>query len=574
MRSLVLLLCAASAAEGLHPLQARPLLRAPAVQRARVSAVSLADLLLLAEHQARTAAAISSAVTARYGAELASLADLFSLAEHQVSYAAVFGSEVAARYGAELVEHPLKTHVVTAASLFLVGDAISQSIQAARAIREPGDAPVAYDVRRAASFGLFSAMWSGVFQAWWFDLLNGNIPGGTTTTDHLIAAVEKTAMCQLVSAPLVYLPLLFTVQGLVRGWSAERTLSHSQANYRPLLQRNWSFWWPVQLVQFSAVTAEWQLPFVCSAALVWAIILSGASEPAPQLAASSLADIITIGAADGAVPDKYVFVAAAIILSAASEPTPLLAASSLADIGLSGAAEGAGGHDEIEVKIATSPTPIIGARAAFRLRVGQDGSGQGCVDEENCSGVGGGGGSGDDAVAVTVMPMAMPSVLLSPPAQPTPSSSGLPHVTPLGGSERAADSASIRPPPGAPLVLPAQPIPVPLTQPTPSGSGPPQRRNSRPAGIYADLDTGDEEDEDTGNDTSSSSECLFSTFRHALQRRPQKELTGDGTWLLNMLRESAGAGECWRLPAARVNVACKEPSLGPINEAYCRDIVV
>mmetsp|Transcript_42631 Transcript_42631/g.99984 ORF Transcript_42631/g.99984 Transcript_42631/m.99984 type:complete len:334 (+) Transcript_42631:213-1214(+) len=127
------------------------------------------------------------------------------------------------------------------------------------------------------------------------------------------------------------------------------------------------------------------------------------------------------------------------------------------------------------------------------------------------------------------MPMAMPSVLLSPPAQPTPSSSGPPHVTPLGGSERAADSASIRPPPGAPPVLPAQPTPVPLTQPTPSGSGPPQRRNSRPAGIYADLDTGDEEDEDTGNDTSSSSECLFSTFRHALQRRLQKELTGDGT---------------------------------------------
>mmetsp|Transcript_42635 Transcript_42635/g.100001 ORF Transcript_42635/g.100001 Transcript_42635/m.100001 type:complete len:234 (+) Transcript_42635:213-914(+) len=172
------------------------------------------------------------------------------------------------------------------------------------------------------------------------------------------------------------------------------------------------------------------------------------------------------------------------------------------------------------------------------------------------------------------MPMAMPSVLLSPPAQPTPSSSGPPHVTPLGGSERAADSASIRPPPGAPPVLPAQPTPVPLTQPTPSGSGPPQRRNSRPAGIYADLDTGDEEDEDTGNDTSSSSECLFSTFRHALQRRLQKELTGDGTWLLNMLRESAGAGECWRLPAARVNVACKKLSLGPINEAYCRDIVV
>ncbi|KAJ1624118.1 hypothetical protein T492DRAFT_882405, partial [Pavlovales sp. CCMP2436] len=41
-----------------------------------------------------------------------------------------------------------------------------------------------------------------------------------------------------------------------------------------------------------------------------------------------------------------------------------------------------------------------------------------------------------------------------------------------------------------------------------------------------------------------------------------------------MLRESAGAEECWRLPAARVNAACKKLSLGPVNEAYCRDIVV
>ncbi|KAJ1626928.1 hypothetical protein T492DRAFT_1029001 [Pavlovales sp. CCMP2436] len=279
MRSLVLLLCSASAAEGLRPLMARPLPRAPAFRRARVSAVSLADL--------------------------------FSLAEHQASTAAVVGSAVAARYGAELVEHPLQTHVVTAVSLFLVGDAISQSTQAARAIREPGDAPVAYDVRRAASFGLFAAMWSGVFQSWWFDLLNGNISGGTTTAEHLIAAVEKTALCQLVSVPLAYLPLFFVVQGLVRGWSVERTLSQAQANYRPLLQRNWSFWWPVQFVQFGAVAAEWQLPYVSAAALVWAIILSAASEPTAQVAVSSLADIGLGAAESSADPNEFVLVASA-----------------------------------------------------------------------------------------------------------------------------------------------------------------------------------------------------------------------------------------------------------------------
>jgi hypothetical protein len=58
-------------------------------------------------------------------------------------------------------------------------------------------------------------------------------------------------------------------------------------------------------------------------------------------------------------------------------------------------------------------------------------------------------------------------------------------------------------------------------------------------------------------------------------RRIQKEVTGDGTtWLLNLLRQETAAGECWRLPAALVNAVCKKLALGPINEAYCRDIYI
>ncbi|KAJ1626294.1 hypothetical protein T492DRAFT_843268 [Pavlovales sp. CCMP2436] len=133
---------------------------------------------------------------------------------------------------------------------------------------------------------------------------------------------------------------------------------------------------------------------------------------------------------------------------------------------------------------------------------------------QSCEVVGGGGGNGDDAVMVTAVPLA--SVLS-------------PQSTPCSGSERAADCSmpSVRPPPGAPPVPPAQPTPVPST-------------------IGSDL--------------------------------PLKGLTGDGvanTWLLNMLSEETGAGECWRLPAARVNVVCNmKLVLDLINEAYCRDIYI
>jgi len=189
--------------------------------------------------------------------------------------------------------------------------------------------------------------------------------------------------------------------------------------------------------------------------------------------------------------------------------------------------------------------------------------------------------------------MAMPSVLLSPPAQPTPSSSGPPHVTPLGGSERAADSASIRPPPGAPPVLPAQPTPVPLTQPTPSGSGTPQVCDCDCTcatallsvhAIYVTLCHPYVIVHSGGTRVPRASTPISTpgtrrTRTPAMTPRlpanasspPSVTLSSGGS---RRSSRATAQGECWRLPAARVNVACKKLSLGPINEAYCRDIVV
>lgn len=180
-------------------------------------------------------------------------------------------SWAAQKYAEELAVQPLLTHVATASLLFLAGDAFSQ-------LRAGGVR--AYDARRAASMGLFAAVYTGVFQAWWFDQLNRVLPNGDTPVLELCTAVAKTAACQLGPIPLAYLPLLFAVQGLVRGLGWERTVEHARESYWPLLRRNWQYWWPVQTVQFALVPADWQLPFVCSAAVVWAVILSSAAEPA------------------------------------------------------------------------------------------------------------------------------------------------------------------------------------------------------------------------------------------------------------------------------------------------------
>ncbi|KAG8463802.1 hypothetical protein KFE25_004075 [Diacronema lutheri] len=179
-------------------------------------------------------------------------------------------SSLARAYTDELSAQPLLTHVGTAMVLSLAGDACSQL----------ATAPLAYDVRRGASMGAFAALYTGLFQAWWFDQLNHALPGGGSGIESLCAAVVKMSACQFCTIPLLYLPLLFGVQGVVRGLGWERTIAHAKQSFWPLLQRNWAFWVPLQTVQFALVPTEWQLLFVCTAALAWAAALSAAAEPA------------------------------------------------------------------------------------------------------------------------------------------------------------------------------------------------------------------------------------------------------------------------------------------------------
>lgn len=255
-----------------------PMRRASAVRRpgARAGSVSACVRPLLRREPASRRERILALSPASLGMDAAG---------PHLDNAAAICSWAAQKYADELADQPVLTHVATATILFLGGDAYSQLKGAERA----------YDLRRAASMGLFAACYTGVFQAWWFDVLNGALPGGGTPIEELGTAVAKTAACQLGPIPLAYLPLLFAVQGVVRGFGWERTVEHAKASYLPLLTRNWKFWWPVQIVQFAVVPSEWQLPFVCTAALVWAVILSSAAEPAPS--AAELASALAVSSA-------------------------------------------------------------------------------------------------------------------------------------------------------------------------------------------------------------------------------------------------------------------------------------
>ena len=96
--------------------------------------------------------------------------------------------------------------------------------------------------------------------------------GVTGLDPSLVAAVECTALNQLVVVPAIYYPLFFGVTGAVQGLSATESLARARANFVSLTLRNWKFWIPAQLAQFAFLGEEWQVPYTCVMGLVWNIL--------------------------------------------------------------------------------------------------------------------------------------------------------------------------------------------------------------------------------------------------------------------------------------------------------------
>ena len=137
-------------------------------------------------------------------------------------------------YSAALAAHPLETKVATAAALALVGDAIAQ-----RAAAKDAPTPMTYDAKRGVSFVLFDAAYRGGFQHAAFpaiiELCRGDVLHGAADSlqlsgvldQSMLAAIECTAVNQLVIVPVVYYPLFFAITGAVP----------AVANPRPSLSR-------------------------------------------------------------------------------------------------------------------------------------------------------------------------------------------------------------------------------------------------------------------------------------------------------------------------------------------------
>ena len=180
-------------------------------------------------------------------------------------------------YKGSMIRSPLRTKVVTGATLAVLGDAMAQ-------IRQKS-----YNPRRAASFAAFDGCYR-FFQHSAFpfimsicqgrvlgSILLALLPSVSSLGGNLrlgLAALERTLLYQLLVIPLLYYPIFFTFTGYLQGLTPSEILSRAKTSFLPCWKRNLAFWIPCQMVMFSVIDEKWQIPFACLLGVIWSTILS------------------------------------------------------------------------------------------------------------------------------------------------------------------------------------------------------------------------------------------------------------------------------------------------------------
>jgi len=183
-------------------------------------------------------------------------------------------------YEGSLVKNPLRTKVMTGASLAAFGDYLAQ-------LKDMRETNKEYNVPRALSFAAFDSCYR-MFQhaAIPFIVMMGqghvirklllSVPLVTMKESSLAftAALERTLLYQFVLIPFFYYPIFFTFTGLMQGLNLKETFQRAKQSFLPCWKRNLIFWIPTQMVMFGLISENWQIPFVCVMGILWSMILS------------------------------------------------------------------------------------------------------------------------------------------------------------------------------------------------------------------------------------------------------------------------------------------------------------
>uniref|UniRef100_A0A7S2Y6W9 Uncharacterized protein n=1 Tax=Entomoneis paludosa TaxID=265537 RepID=A0A7S2Y6W9_9STRA len=156
--------------------------------------------------------------------------------------------------------------------------------------QDDDDAPLPVDVSRNLGFLLYGGLYSGITQNYLYSVIYPLVIG---TDDSLVTLCQQVAVDNLVSAPLLCLPVAYIFKSAFtssKGLSWDATIQQGlekyvkDVRYQGLLLKYWTLWVPVQFLTFGVIPPHFRVTFVAAISFFWICILStiAASETQEQ----------------------------------------------------------------------------------------------------------------------------------------------------------------------------------------------------------------------------------------------------------------------------------------------------
>lgn len=158
-------------------------------------------------------------------------------------------------YARVMRDHPVKTQLITTATVMLSGDLIAQKVLERR---------TSIDVPRAARFFIMGIGFVGPVLRVWYLTLERVVGVGSGRA----VVIKKVLLDQGVFTP-VFIPSFLVTLGALQRRSWEDIKRTVRTDYLPILKANYMLWPAAQLINFRFVPLSYRVPFASCVALVW-----------------------------------------------------------------------------------------------------------------------------------------------------------------------------------------------------------------------------------------------------------------------------------------------------------------
>ena len=201
---------------------------------------------------------------------------------------------LSSKYSGCLLAQPLLTNIVTASSLCILSDSISQNFEQTRAATSVREAEkkgltapkvAKHSWYRSFCMSVYGAIVYGWLTTYWFKFLNHVVPQEGIT---MALVLKKVFINQLFMSPTLN-GMFFTYVTITRDFTSTFAQKIIQVQLKlkrdliPTIKRSCVYWGIVQFINFSYIATKFQLLYTNSAFVIWTTYIAfiGFKKPEP-----------------------------------------------------------------------------------------------------------------------------------------------------------------------------------------------------------------------------------------------------------------------------------------------------